>query len=104
MAIIVSVLPEEVKVKPPMSKLRMLVAPKIVVPPSSVLNVAEPAPESTPQENLPVDEFHKRVSLSVLQFDIPVKATPARAEMEAVLETSKLPEVEAPEPPIKNLP
>src|SRR3989344_6137834 len=96
MAIIVSVLPEEVKVKPPMSKLRLLVALKIVTPPSSVLNVAEPAPESTPQENLPVEEFQSKVSDSVLQFVVMAeKAEPKNAEAEALPITSKLVETEA---------
>ena len=69
-------------------KFKIEVAAKTVVPLSSVSKVADPAPESTPQENLPVDEFHKRVSLSVLQFEIPVKAVPTTVETEAVPPTS----------------
>ncbi len=62
----------------------------MVAPPSSVLKVAAPAPESTPQENFPFDEFHKRVSDSVLQLDIPAKAEPTKAETEAVPTSSSL--------------
>src|SRR3989338_6735406 len=86
----VSVVPEAVKANPPRLKLRLFVAAKMVAPPSSVLNVAEPAPESTPQENFPVDEFQSKVSDSVSHLDIPVKAEPTKAETEAVPTSSKL--------------